>query len=88
MYKKQLLFERELRFTDAYRTHYNDNKAWREYYALEQQIPYYFIEPREHDLIAGRIDRPMIMFAPCTEGDYIDKVGYGIDETLCAVTLE
>lgn len=87
MYQPSRLLERELRFTQVYRAHQQAHKAIRELCVLEQQILHYFVTPREDDLLAGRIDRPLITFSPCLEGDGIDKVGYAIDEDACRKLL-
>jgi Pyruvate-formate lyase len=83
MYKKQYILERELRITKAYQENIVENKAVRELRVLEQQIPFYFIKPREQDLIAGRIDRPFLVFSPCLEADGKEKVAYGINVAAC-----
>ena len=88
MYKQNRLLERELKFTEVYRQNQNEIKAIRELRVLEQQIPNYFITPRDNDLIAGRIDRPFVTLSVCLEGDGLDKVGYAIDEKSCYEALK
>lgn len=83
MYICDRLLERELSFTKIYRDYQFAHKAERELAVLTQQIPNYFVCPKESDLIAGRIDRPLVVVSPCLEGDNLDKVGYGIDEQGC-----
>lgn len=83
MYQPNRLLERELAFTACYRENQDAPKALRESRCMEEQLSTYFIAPRQEDLIAGRIDRPYVVFAPCLEGDGIDKVGYCIDEANC-----
>ena len=68
MYQRQRILERELRFTEAYRAHQQEDRSTREYYCLKEQTPTLFVAPREQDLIAGRIDRPNIGFFPIFEG--------------------
>lgn len=88
MYQRQRILERELRFTEAYRAHQQEDRSTREYYCLKEQTPTLFVAPREQDLIAGRIDRPNIGFFPIFEGDYVDKVAYCIDEAACLEDLK
>lgn len=83
MYQSDKLLERELAFTACYRENQNAPKALRESRCMQAQLSTYFKEPQKDDLIAGRIDRPYVVFAPCLEGDGIDKVGYCIDEANC-----
>lgn len=72
-------FDRELKFTEVYKENLHAHKAVREEKCMAVQLDTYFIPPRADDLIAGRIDRPWVAFAPCFEGDSVDKVGYCID---------
>ncbi len=88
MYQRQRILERELRFTEAYRAHQQEDRSTREYYCLKEQTPTLFVAPREQDLIAGRIDRPNIGFFPIFEGDYVDKCWYCIDEAACLEDLK
>ena len=83
MYQKKYILERELRITKAYQENMTENKAVRELQVLKQQIPFYFIKPQEQDLLAGRIDRPYVVFSPCLEADGKEKVAYGIDVAAC-----
>ena len=88
MYQSGRLLERELAFTECYRKNAMEDKAVRESRCMEVQISTYFVSPEEGDLIAGRISRPYVVFAPCLEGDGIDKVGYCINETACRQLAE
>lgn len=83
MYQPKLLLERELAFTKVYRENLNEHRAVRESRCMQTQLKTYFLAPHEEDVIAGRLDRPHIAFAPCFEGDSIDKVCYCIDEASC-----
>lgn len=87
MYEQKRVLERELKITEAYIKNKDAHKSIRELRVLEQQIPSYFIDPRDNDLIAGRIDRPFITLSPCLEDHGIDKVAYGIDEISCMELL-
>ncbi len=80
-------FERELEFTARYCAFAEKSKTERELAVLEYQLAHYFVPLHEGDLLAGRIDRPLITFSPCLEGDGIDKVGYAIDEAACEQLL-
>lgn len=83
MYQSKRMLERELAFTACYRENQNAPKALRESRCMQTQLSSYFTDPREDDLIAGRISRPYVVFAPCLEGSGIDHVGYCIDEENC-----
>ncbi len=88
MYQPKRLLERELIFTECYQKHQNMPKALRESHCMQAQLATYFVTPRENDLLAGRIDRPAVVFTPCMEGDGIDKVGYCIDEAGCRLLAD
>ena len=55
---------------------------------MDAQMATYFVTMQPHDLIAGRISRPYVVFAQCMEGDGIDKTGYCIDVANCEKELK
>ena len=83
MYHPKKLLERELRFTKVYRENCEKDPSVREALCMREQTLHLFVSPHEGDLLAGRIDRPMVGFFPVFEGDAVDKVGYCIDEAGC-----
>ncbi len=88
MYIKNKRLERELAFTETYKANINKDKAIREAACLKTQISTYFVKPQDSDIIAGRIDRPLLTFSPCLEGDYIDKIAYGINKIICLEEID
>lgn len=87
MYHPNRILERELEFTKIYRENIGQPKAVRESRCMEAQMATYFVTMQPHDLIAGRISRPYVVFAQCMEGDGIDKTGYCIDVVNCEKEL-
>ena len=83
MYHPNRILERELEFTKIYRENIGQPKAVRESRCMDAQMATYFVTIQPHDLIAGRISRPYVVFAQCMEGDGIDKTGYCIDVANC-----
>lgn len=88
MYVENKLLERELKFTEIYKQYRNEDKAIREAKVMESQLSTYFINPRESDIIVGRINRPHVVFSPCIEGDGLDKIAYGIDVSSCKQAID
>ena len=88
MYHPNRILERELEFTKIYRENIGQPKAVRESRCMDAQMATYFVTMQPHDLIAGRISRPYVVFAQCMEGDGIDKTGYCIDVANCEKELK
>lgn len=88
MYHPNRILERELEFTKIYRENIGQPKAVRESRCMDAQMATYFVTIQPHDLIAGRISRPYVVFAQCMEGDGIDKTGYCIDVANCEKELK
>ena len=63
MYHPNRILERELEFTKIYRENIGQPKAVRESRCMDAQMATYFVTIQPHDLIAGRISRPYVVFA-------------------------
>lgn len=90
MYKQTMPFERELRFTQAYKNNMKNDKAIREYECLKEQIPqsYRTLKNKDTDIFTGRIENALIGFYPIFAGnDEIDKTAYCINEDKCYALL-
>lgn len=90
MYQQTKPFDRELKFTDAYKNNRNADKATREYECLKEQIPqsYRTLKNKDTDLFAGRIENALVGFYPIFAGnEELDKTAYCIHEDKCYALL-
>lgn len=84
MYNNDLYFDREIKFTRAYKENINEDKATRELACLKVQIPTSFKKIKNDDIIAGRISGQLVGFYSIFGGNLgIDKEGYCINEDMC-----
>lgn len=89
MYEENRPFERELRFTKAYKENINSDKATREFECLKEQIPQsYRTLKKDSDIFAGRIEDALIGFYPILADNGIDRTAYCINENNCYALLE
>ncbi|MEG0692072.1 MAG: hypothetical protein RR444_03215, partial [Oscillospiraceae bacterium] len=86
MYQPTKPFERELKFTQAYKNNMTNDKATREYECLKEQISqsYRTLKNKDTDIFTGRIENALVGFYPIFAGnDELDKTAYCINEHKC-----
>ncbi|MDF2543131.1 MAG: pyruvate formate-lyase [Herbinix sp.] len=91
MFQQTKPFERELRFTKAYRDNINKDKAIREYECLKEQVPQSFrtLKNKDRDIFVGRIEEALIGFYPIFAGkNGLDNTAYCINEDKCYDLLQ
>ena len=88
MYHPNRILERELEFTKSIGKISGSLKRCGRVAAWMHRWRRTFVTIQPHDLIAGRISRPYVVFAQCMEGDGIDKTGYCIDVANCEKELK